>query len=66
MKTTIALAAQTIVIAASFAFAGWLEWLALRGLMRLMPARGIRIAASARPGGRAGELLRASSPGLRI
>jgi hypothetical protein len=65
MKAAIAIMAQTIIIVASFAFAGWLEWLTLRGLLRLMPARGIRIAAPARTSARGGELFRATSSLLR-
>lgn len=65
MKTTIALIAQTIIILASLAFASWLEWLTLRGLLRLMPGRGLRVVAPARTSARGRELLRLSNSQLR-
>jgi hypothetical protein len=65
MKVTIALLAQTIIILASLAFAAWLEWLTLRGLMRLMPARGLRVVAPVRTSARGRELLQATSSQLR-
>jgi hypothetical protein len=65
MKTTIALMAQTIIILASLAFAAWLEWLTLRGLLRLMPARGIHVVAPARASARGRELLQATRSGSR-
>jgi hypothetical protein len=65
MKTTIALLAQTIIILVSLVVAAWLEWLTLRGLLRLMPGRGLRVVAPARTSVQGRELLHATGSGSR-
>lgn len=69
MTSAIAIAELAATAAASFALAAGLEWLCLRGLMQLMPARGAQalrrteraaLHLQRTPSG----LLRVSSPGL--
>ncbi len=64
MENTIAMVELAGAALGSFCLAGLLEWLCLRGLMQLMPARASRPAnpALVRPATR--ELLRVSHPEL--
>ncbi len=64
MENTIALTGLVSAVLGSLCVAGLFEWLCLRGLMRLMPARAARPANPAPVRTSTRELLRVSHPEL--
>ena len=65
MESAIGIIGVVISMLVSLALALWLEWLSLRGLMRLMPASARYASTSIEPTAGAKESSRASSPGER-
>lgn len=65
METALELAGLAGATLASLFIALLLEWLCLRGLIRLMPARTLRSAKAASSRATFGNLLRMSHPGLK-
>lgn len=65
METALRLTGLAGATIGSFLLALLLEWLCLRGLMRLMPARSVRPAVATAKRAAFGNLLRMSNSGLK-